>query len=145
MTQLTAHFSLAEMTVTEVRGVSNEPSERIIETLKETSRRMEFIRELLDHPIVVTSGYRSALVNKIIGGASFSAHMKGQAVDFICPGFGSPLSVCHAIADARNEIEFDQLIQEGTWTHISFAPEMRGEVLTKNVGGGYVVGLMKLK
>jgi putative chitinase len=55
--------------------------------------------------------------------------MDGWAVDFTCKAYGDPLAVCKAIESSG--IKFDQMIHEfGRWTHISFAPEMRGQKLT---------------
>jgi hypothetical protein len=62
-------------------------------------------------------------------------------VDFNCYGFGSPREVCRAIAAAT--IPFDQLIEEGTWCHLSFDPRMRRQILTKREGGGYELGLTR--
>lgn len=67
-----------------------------------------------------------------------SDHRKGDAIDFSCPQFGSPFSVAQAIQ--ASDIKYDQLIQEGTWVHISFGPRMRQEDLTK-VRGGYEPGI----
>lgn len=141
MMKLSEHFSLEELIVTQVRDADNEPrGSLIISNLFETASRMETIRSLLkDKPILVTSGYRSVFVNKIVGGSMTSAHMSGQAVDFICPSFGTPYEVCKEIE--KSSILFDQLILEETWVHISFAPRMRREVLTKKRHGTYVVGL----
>jgi hypothetical protein len=101
---------------------------------------MEEIRTLLgDASIIVTSGYRSPFVNKIVGGSLTSAHLNGRAVDFICPAFGTPLEIAKAIS--ASEIAFDQLIYEETWVHISFDPKMRREVLTKRRSSGYIAGL----
>lgn len=141
MTQLSEHFALEELTITQVRGASNEPTSKILETLKLTAGKMERVREILGQPIIVTSGYRSPLVNKIVGGSMYSAHMSGEAVDFVCPNFGTPLQVCRELTDKRHGLEFDQIIEEeGRWVHISFSSQMRGELLTKTTGG-YVVGL----
>jgi putative chitinase len=129
------------MTTTQVRGVSNEPTPKIAEALRATAARMERVRAILGHPVIVTSGYRSATVNKAVGGSMNSAHMTGHAVDFICPKFGTPLAICKELSDKRHDLEFDQLIEEeGRWVHISFKEPMRGEVLTRT-NGGYVVGL----
>lgn len=140
-TKLSEHFTLEELTVTQVRDVSNQPSARtVLEALKHTAEMMEQVRQLLGaKPIIVTSGYRSSLVNKIVGGSMTSAHMTGHAVDFICPGFGTPEQVALAIRDSA--IRFDQLIFEETWVHLSFAPAMRGEVMTKRRHGSYVSGI----
>jgi len=59
------------------------PSSEIAANLVVVARKMEKIRELLGNkPITVTSGFRPKLYNKKIGGAEFSAHMKGLACDF---------------------------------------------------------------
>lgn len=140
-TKLSEHFTLEELTVTQVRDVDNRPKTKtLLDALTHTAERMEEVRELLGgRPIIVTSGYRSPLVNKAVGGAMMSAHMSGHAVDFICPGFGSPEAVAIAIRDS--EIRFDQLIYEETWVHLSFAPALRGDVLTKRRHGTYVSGI----
>lgn len=128
--QLSEHFSLEELTATQVRNVENAPSATILDALRDTAIRMEAVRALLDKLIIVTSGYRSPLVNRIVGGVVNSAHIFGRAVDFICPEFGAPIDVAKAIVDAGG-IKFDQIIREYGWVHISFDPQMRGDVLTK--------------
>lgn len=141
-TYLTPHFSLEELCATQHRGVRNTPSELVIDNLQDTAKRMEKVRYALDDNVItVSSGYRSPALNRLVGGVSKSAHLTGHAVDFNCFRFGTPLEVCRAIANAS--IPFDQLIEEGTWVHISFAPAMRGEILTKRAKGGYQKGLRK--
>lgn len=140
MTQLSAHFSLEELTATAHRELDNTPSAEVIAALADTARHMEAVRDLLGGlPLHVNSGYRSMAVNRAVGGAATSAHMFGHACDFICPQFGQPISICRAIVLAG--VKFDQLIEEGTWVHLSFDPRMRGIVLTKKPGGGYAPGL----
>ena len=82
-------------------------------------------------------------VNRAVGGARTSAHLRGHAVDFNCYGFGSPKAVCRAIA--ASDLAFDQLIEEGTWCHLSFDPRMRRQILTKREGGGYELGLTRIQ
>lgn len=139
--KLSEHFTLEEMSITQVRDVDNEPRGSVLlDALKNTAMRMEAIRSLLGNKvIIVTSGYRSPFVNKIVGGSPSSAHMSGHAVDFICPGFGSPRECAEAIRDSS--VLFDQLIWEESWVHLSFAPKMRREVLTKRRHGSYVSGI----
>jgi zinc D-Ala-D-Ala carboxypeptidase len=139
MTALTVHFTLEEMTFTQVRGVDNSCPGAMMASLLDTAQRMEQVRELLQHPIIVTSGYRCGLVNRIVGGAVASDHLLAKACDFISPGFGSPLAVCLAIRSS--ELPFDQLILEESWVHLGFASKMRREVLTKRANSGYVAGL----
>jgi hypothetical protein len=136
---LSNHFSLAEMTVTAHRSIDNDPPPEIVTVLRDTAERMEHVRDLLGQPIHINSAYRSPALNAAVGGVSNSAHMTGHAADFICPGFGTPLEVCRELQ--ASGIMFDQVIAEGTWVHLSCAPTMRRQVLTKSAGGGYTVGL----
>lgn len=76
------------------------------------------IREKLGKPMIITSGYRNAQVNMLVGGKSNSQHMKGQAADFVVSGM-APADIIKKIS-AMN-IEYDQLINEyDKWVHISF-------------------------
>lgn len=139
-TKLTAHFALEELSCTQHREIDNTPPAEVVWTLRTTAARMEEVRRLLgERPIHVSSGYRCPELNRAVGGAKTSAHLTGHAVDFNCYGFGRPLDVCRKIA--RSEIRFDQLIEEGSWVHISFDPRMRRQVLTRRAGGGYAPGL----
>ena len=131
--QISAHFTLEELTVSEYAArhdLGNSPPPSVLDNLREAAAGMEAVRSALkSQPIHVTSGYRSPLVNAGVGGAPSSAHCNGYAVDFICPGFGSNYLVAQAIAKAS--IRFDQLILEYGWVHVSFAPTLRCECLTK--------------
>lgn len=76
------------------------------------------IRDKLKKPMVITSGYRNAQVNKLVGGVGNSQHQTGQAVDFTVSGM-TPTQIVDFIK--KSGIEFDQLINEyDKWTHISF-------------------------
>lgn len=140
--QLTPHFTLEELTVTET-GLSNAPDPLHEQRLVLLAIFMEKVRFILgNHPVNIDSAYRSPGVNAAVGGVPDSAHELGYACDFVCPQFGSPYDVCCALVKARDEgkIAFDQLIQEGTWTHISRDPRQRGELLT-HVDGSYIEGI----
>jgi zinc D-Ala-D-Ala carboxypeptidase len=124
MIVLSPNFTVEEFTISReaaIRRIDNTPSEEILKNLKILALKMEEIRELLGNvPLVVTSGYRSPDLNRIVGGASNSQHLQGLACDFICPKFGSPYDICVAIRDSK--ILYDQLIHEyGRWCHIGFA------------------------
>lgn len=139
-TWLTPHFCLEELTATQQRNHDNGPPAEVVAVLRSTAQRMEHVRELLGGRVVtVNSGYRSAAVNRAVGGAKTSAHLSGHAVDFTCHRFGSPLEVSRTIA--ASDLVFDQLIDEGAWVHLSFAPASRRQVLTRRPGGGFAVGL----
>ena len=139
--QLSEHFTLAELTHTDT-GLDNTPNGEEIETLRVLAMFLEKARAILGQPMIITSAFRSAAVNQAVGGVPTSAHRLCYAADFVCDGYGSPYDVCMAISRAADigTIAFDQLIQEGSWTHISRDPRLRDERLTL-VAGGYVPGI----
>ena len=134
---LTPHFTLEELTVSDVaarRGLSNQPPEEIMPALKRTALGLESVRAVLGRPIIVTSGYRSPAVNRLVGGQPSSQHMKGEAADFICPAFGTPGEIVAALV--KSAVQYDQCILEfGRWVHISFAPAFRRQALIIDTNG----------
>ncbi|VVE06397.1 D-Ala-D-Ala carboxypeptidase family metallohydrolase [Pandoraea sputorum] len=139
---LTDHFTLEEMTASRVaksNGFKNSPDEASVSNLTRVAQTLERVRVLLgSRPIVISSGYRCADLNRAVGGVQGSAHLYGLAADFVCPGYGTPLQICKAIA--ASNIDFDQLIQEGTWVHLGLgAPGMRNrrQVMTAKFDSGH--------
>lgn len=134
---LSKNFSLSEFTRSETasrKNLDNSPDAETIEHLKETAALLEQVRELLGHPITITSGYRSLKVNSAIGSKPTSDHVLGYAADFTCNGFGSVTEVCHAIMDSA--IAYHQLIHEfNAWIHISANPKMARQNLTIDSSG----------
>lgn len=137
-TKLSPNFTLEELTHSETavrRGIKNEVNPVIQNNLTIVAANMESVRELLDcNPIIISSGFRNMEVNRIIGGSTKSAHMLGWAVDFICPRFGTPKQIVDKLKES--DIKFDQVIEEGTWVHISFAPERRKQILKATFKNG---------
>lgn len=132
---LQQHFRLSEFLRSDMairRGIDNMPGPdalRNIETV--LAPGMARVRNLLQCPILITSGFRSRELNREIGGAPPSQHVNGLAADFVCPTYGTPRSIARRLVEMGPSIRFDQLIWEGTWVHISFvAGAPRGEVLT---------------
>ena len=128
MGQLSPHFSLEELTSTKT-GLPNVADSGVQARLAHTAAGMEQVRAMLGQAIDVHSGYRCPAVNAAVGGSKTSDHMLGDACDFVCPAFGTPLQVAEAIIAAG--IKFDQLIREYGWVHISFGSRMRQMTLTK--------------
>lgn len=131
MTKLSENFTLEEATHSDTAirmGINNQPDERQLDNMKIAAEGMQQVRAALGKPISVNSWLRLPDVNVAVGGSRVSSHMDGWAIDFTS-SYGNPLAVCKAIEAAG--IKFDQMIHEyGRWTHISFAPEMRGQKLT---------------
>ena len=53
---------------------------------EEFMEKLVAIRDKLNLPMIITSGYRSKEHNKAIGGAKNSPHLQGKAVDVACYG-----------------------------------------------------------
>jgi len=136
MTKLSEHFTLEELTFSATaqrKQIDNKPPAEVLDNMKRLAAGLEEVRAVLGNkPMRINSGYRSPKLNRAVGGARLSAHMAGYAADFVCPDFGSPLKIVKALA--ATGIQFDKLIQEGTWVHISFAPEARRQLLTAHFG-----------
>jgi hypothetical protein len=140
--RLSPHFTVAELTVSAMaarRGLKNVPGPAELDQLAVTARRMEEVRKLLgDRPITVLSGFRSRAVNRAVGGAPNSAHMSGHAVDFICPGYGTPAQIARLLATHLKN--FDQVIDEfDQWVHIGWGPGAREQYLQARKQAGRTV------
>src|SRR5436309_4153487 len=145
---LSEHFSLEELTASEVAaraGIDNTPSAETMRNLLRLAAGLELVRAAIGNsPIHVTSGYRSPRLNRMVGGSKHSMHMQGLAADILCPAFGPPLEVCRAIA--RSSVPADQVIHEfGHRCHVSLPPTggiARHELLTiRNAATGAELGL----
>jgi zinc D-Ala-D-Ala carboxypeptidase len=137
---LSEHFTLEELTASDTAarfGLDNTPSPSAVQNLHILAEKLEEVRRVLGHPIIVSSGFRSPAVNRKIGSKDASAHVLGLAADFICPGFGSPLEVAEELA--AHGVKVDQLIHEyGRWVHIGLRPantDWRGQLLTIDRSG----------
>ena len=131
---LSEHFSLAELTKTSV-NIANVPNEAQVENLKRVCRWLERLRKRWndkygdgDDPIIINSGFRSAAVNKAVGGVPTSNHLTGCAVDIRCIGMEQALryaSILLDISDMSRE-DFDELLIEQKrsviWIHFAVRP-----------------------
>jgi hypothetical protein len=120
--RLSPHFSLEELTHSDTAtrlGIDNTPTVEIIDNLTYLASELEYVRDILGHPMLISSGFRCHALNDHLGSKRTSSHTKGLAVDFICPSFGNPHSVVSAIVMAN--INYDQVILEyDRWVHLSF-------------------------
>jgi hypothetical protein len=149
MIQVTEHFTYEELISSQKAaqlGIDNShPSPEILSAASHTAICMETVRTILgDVPIHVDSWIRCPLLNTAVGSHPTSQHIKGEAVDFIAPIFGTPLDIAKRLIAEAVTVRFDQLIMEGTWVHISFCSPTsvpRNEVLSLLNGGKYAFGL----
>ena len=125
MTQLSEHFTLEEMCFSQAalrKGIDNTPSAPDVDNLRRLCDQvLEPVRALLAVPLHVDSGYRSPILNTLIGGASTSAHMEGRAADIVPIGMSIQEAFGKLLASS---IPLDQCIEEcGSWLHLSIADE----------------------
>ena len=132
--RLTRNFTYEELcnsNVAERRGINNRPrtkeeEKRVIENLKALCMEvLQPLRDFRGKPVVISSGYRCAELNKAVGGVRNSQHMKGEAADIHVENTEHLLKIMHFIMD---ETDFDQVIWErnraGTqWVHVSYKRE----------------------
>jgi zinc D-Ala-D-Ala carboxypeptidase len=108
----------------------------VLRNLEYTAKQMQKVRDLLESPITITSGYRCEDLNDLVGGSKRSYHLVGQAVDFICLIFGDPIEIIKKIKNS--DIVVDQCIAEyktyNQWVHVSFQKKPRNKFLIYNDG-----------
>ena len=127
--KLSKNLSLAEVTksVTAKRlGIDNTPDEWITENLRQVAINIfQPIRDHFGSPIYVSSGYRSADLNRAIGGSKRSQHVEGRALDLDADVYGGCTNA-QIFEYIKENLEFDQLIWEfgdesnPDWVHVSY-------------------------
>lgn len=146
MGDLTKNFSLDEFLVSSTataRGIANTPTPEHERRIREVvAPGMQLIRDIIGRAIVMTSAYRNQRVNKLVGGVPKSDHTEAWATDSRAAGL-SAYSYAKAIEaemrpGGRLHGRIDQLILETSRSivHVSFAPRLRGQILTQKRGAG---------
>lgn len=78
------YFKVAEMLKSETaekNKIQNIPSAEVKQNIEKLLRVLDSLREFYGKPIRITSGYRCAELNKLVGGSPTSAHVIGYAAD----------------------------------------------------------------
>ena len=124
--KLSKHLELAEVirsSTAKRLGIKNEPTSEHLSNLKLLAENIfEPIREHFGRPIFISSGYRSAALNKATKGASTtSQHSKGEALDIDMDG--TEISNKQVFDFIKNNLNFHQLINEFdySWVHVSYS------------------------
>jgi len=123
---LTKHFTLEELTITDHREFFNEPNPSERENLVRLAEFLEQVKVAIGgKPVMVNSAFRCKEVNDAVGSKDTSQHRVGCAADIRVPGM-TPDQVVKAIMAAG--LSYDQLIREfDRWTHISITNDPQGK------------------
>ena len=115
---LSEHFTLEELTVTDHRSLDNTPDPAARANLQRLAVFLELVKDRLGgRPIMVSSAFRSKAVNDAVGSRDTSQHRLGCAADVRVPGM-TPDAVVRAVM--ASGLAYDQIIREfDAWTHIS--------------------------
>ena len=127
---LSEHVTLAEFCHSDTakrKGIDNTITDPIhLASAKLLCEKVfEPIREHFGVPIHISSGYRSAALNRAVKGSASSQHCKAEAMDIDADRYGKVTN--KEIFDyIREHLEWDQMIWEfgndsqPDWVHVSF-------------------------
>jgi zinc D-Ala-D-Ala carboxypeptidase len=149
---MSLNFSIKELCASSTAarmGILNEPSEDTSLNLVTLMEGLENVRALLGNKAMhIDSGFRCEELEKVLCAKDYAqwcvrhkqnnviswplyfatkAHPKGFAADFTCSSYGTPAQIVAYLK--TTPLRYDQLIEEGTWVHISFDPKLRNETL----------------
>lgn len=140
------YFTIDELTASATarkKGLKNIPNEEErLNLIALVAAVLDPLRERYGKPIIVTSGYRCAALNKCVGGVTGSQHRKGEAADIVTKeGAKGNFELGRLIVECG---QFDQVIFEDCgkndllpqWIHVSWkrTGALRGNVLKKVKG-----------
>jgi len=137
--KLSKNLSLSEVVKSATaikRGISNQPTKQHLQNLIKLAENVfQPLRDYIDKPIRVSSGYRSKELNKLIGGASRSQHSKGEALDLDNDRETNILMFNYI----KDNLDFDQLIneQDYSWIHVSYREGSNRKQVLNMVNGKY--------
>ena len=123
------HFTIEELTrsiTARLRNIDNTPPPQVVMSLTAlVDNILDPLREAWGKPIRVNSGYRCPALNKAVGGAPASQHMRGEAAD-ITAGSREANRQLYLLMRRLN-LPVDQAINEHdfAWIHVSYGPRHR--------------------
>lgn len=134
------YFTISELLYSETavknkvwNGANNEQEANLVALVENI---LDPLRLFYGKPIKVNSGFRSAKVNTMVGGAKNSQHLRGEAADLDTGTREDNRKLAKLIVELR--LPFDQLIDEAnySWIHVSYknSDQNRGQILRMNNG-----------
>lgn len=128
------YFTIAELSHSATAAqhhIDNSPPSAAVSALKTlTELVLDPLREAWGRPIYVNSGYRCPELNRMVGGATHSQHLLGQAADVTAGSTQANTRLWQLLQ--RLHLPVDQAIGEKhfTWLHISCGPRNRRSYFT---------------
>lgn len=126
-TRISKNFTLDELTASataKARGIINAPGvDEVCNMCALVHHVLQPLRDAMQEPIKIGSGYRCTNLNQAVGGVANSQHIRGQAADLCIDG--DKVKGKRWFDWIRAHCEFDQLIWEHNakgsyWVHVSF-------------------------
>ena len=126
-TRISKNFTLEELrdsATAKKLGIINAPGvDEVCALCALVHNVLQPLRDAMNEPIKIGSGYRCERLNKAVGGVASSQHMKGEAADLCIDGDMSKGK--RWFVWIMNHCDFDQLIMEHNekgsyWVHVSY-------------------------
>lgn len=129
------HFTFSEFMRSETatkKGIDNViPNVQVENNITAlVDRVLDPLREFIELPIIITSGYRSPALNRAVGGSKNSQHMYGQAADIT---FRYPDMILPTVYFILQKSEFKKYIDQCIYykkkgfIHVSISDYPRGQ------------------
>ena len=122
--KLTSNFTLNELVYSvtaEANRIDNRPNVKVVANLKNLCETvLQPLRDYLGCPVIISSGFRCAELNKKVGGRPNSQHLLGEALDFVVP----QRNLKEVFNYIKAHLPYDQLLFEYSdtdkWIHVSY-------------------------
>ena len=130
------NFTFKELVKTD-SGLDNMPNDmNIVKNLTRLAQFLQIIRNELQLPIIVNSGYRSKEVNESVGGVLSSYHVKGLAADIKCADMDKLLTILHSHLMDIDQLGIYYSNTKQEWYHVGLPEEgkaPRTQIYTKEL------------
>lgn len=121
--------------IAEKNNISNVPPQSALVGLMKLADTLQFIRDKIDIPLIITSAYRSHQLNRLIKGSPNSAHLQGLAADILFID-KTPMQTCELILTTG--VVFDQMLVEKDILH--FGLKIRDKDCRLEIANAYFDG-----
>jgi uncharacterized protein YcbK (DUF882 family) len=127
--QISKNFTMREMCYSYSANrhcIKNEPNEEEAANIRTlVNKLLQPLRDYMDMPLLVTSGFRTQRLNGLVGGAKNSFHMKGCAADIAMPSWKAAFKA----AAFCSRMAFTEVIlskkKERIWLHVAYDASSR--------------------